>query len=305
MSADVARALAEVRVLGRSPLAAYLRVNEAVWRRLPRWMTDLRPVTSYGRLLHALVLAHGHRRMYLGTFFFRNRPELELIRRLSAQRSAEKGQVRLAVVGCSNGAEVYSIAWAVRSTDAALNLVVNAVDISADAVEAGRQGVYSLGVSSFVQEPIFERTTPEEMQQMFDADRDVARVRPWLKEGISWHVGDAGDRRLAQALGPHDIVVANRFLCHKEPAEAEALLREIARWVAPGGYLFVSGVDLDVRARVAKSLGWKPVIDSLREIHEGDPSVRLSWPTKYWGLEPLDTGRPDCLLRYAAAFQLG
>jgi 2-polyprenyl-3-methyl-5-hydroxy-6-metoxy-1,4-benzoquinol methylase len=79
--------------------------------------------------------------------------------------------------------------------------------------------------------------------------------------------------------------VANRFLCHMEPAAAERCLRNIARLVKPGGYLFVSGVDLDVRTRVARGMGWKPVMDLIREIHEGDPSSRDGWPVDYTGLE--------------------
>jgi hypothetical protein len=36
-----------------------------------------------------------------------------------------------------------------------------------------------------------------------------------------------------------------------EPATAERILRNVSRVLKPGGYLFVSGVDLDVRIRVA------------------------------------------------------
>ena len=54
---------------------------------------------------------------------------------------------------------------------------------------------------------------------------------------------------------------------------------------APGGFLFVSGVDLDVRTKVAADLGWKPCLELLEEMHEGDSSLRTSWPCKYWGLE--------------------
>ena len=42
----------------------------------------------------------------------------------------------------------------------------------------------------------------------------------------------------------------------------------------PGGYLFVSGVGLDVRTKVALDLGWEPVMELIAEIHDGDPSVR-------------------------------
>jgi len=47
-------------------------------------------------------------------------------------------------------------------------------------------------------------------------------------------------------------------------------MRNIARLVKAGGHLFVSGVDPEVRTRVARSLGWKPIGDLLRETHEGD-----------------------------------
>ena len=53
-------------------------------------------------------------------------------------------------------------------------------------------------------------------------------------------------------------MVANRFLCHMQPAEAETCLRRLAGLVNPGGYLFVSGVDLEVRTKVARECGCGP-----------------------------------------------
>jgi hypothetical protein len=78
----------------------------------------------------------------------------------------------------------------------------------------------------------------------------------------------------------------------------------MARMVTPGGYLFATGVDLDVRARVARDLGWHPVLELIEEIHEGDPSVRRDWPCAWWGLEPLNKERADWQMRYASAFRL-
>ncbi|HET6413617.1 MAG TPA: CheR family methyltransferase [Anaeromyxobacter sp.] len=295
---------ARARVFGGTPMGRYLRINEAVWARLPPKIRTLRPVESYGRLLHALVLAHGRREMFHGTFFFRNRPELELICRLAVQRGTTGEQVKLAVVGCSNGAEVYSIGWTIRSAHPSLNLLVNAVDISPEVIQSARDGVYPLGVDRLVREAVLARVTPEEMDRMFEVAGGVARIRPWLKEGIAWHQADAADPRLAVSLGLQDIVIANRLLCHLEPAVADRVLRAIARLVAPGGYLFVSGVDLDVRMAVAESLRWSPVLESMRELHEGDISLRLGWPTKYWGLEPFDAKRSDWQRRYASVFQV-
>jgi hypothetical protein len=73
--------------------------------------------------------------------------------------------------------------------------------------------------------------------------------------------------------------------------------------VKPGGYLFVAGVDLDVRERVARDLRWRPIPELIEEVHDGDPSVRRDWPLAWWGLEPLDVTRHDWQMRYAAVFQ--
>src|SRR5712671_4822526 len=74
--------------------------------------------------------------------------------------------------------------------------------------------------------------------QMFDWDGDQARVKPWLREGITWQLGDTSSPELIHVLGPQDIVVSNNFLCHMEPLVAENCLRNIAGVVDRGGYLF-------------------------------------------------------------------
>jgi SAM-dependent methyltransferase len=147
--------------------------------------------------------------------------------------------------------------------------------------------------------------TAAEVESMFEVEGDEANVKPRLKEGIRWLRGDAGDPQLLNTLGSQDIVVANRFLCHMHPAAAEKCLRNIAYLVKPGGYLFVSGIDLDVRSKVALAMGWEPVTELIRETHDGDASIRRGWPLEYWGLEPFDDRRPDWQIRYASVFKIG
>jgi hypothetical protein len=43
----------------------------------------------------------------------------------------------------------------------------------------------------------------------------------------------------------------------------------------------------------------------LKDVHEGDATLTVSWPFKYWGVEPFDKSRPDWRIRYASVFQLG
>jgi mannose-6-phosphate isomerase-like protein (cupin superfamily)/SAM-dependent methyltransferase len=291
------------KIFGKRLINFYLKVNGILWRKLPASFSNLWPVRSYGNLLHTLARRHGVRAQAPSTYFLRNRPQLELIRRL-IERRAETDPLRVAVLGCSTGVEAYSIAWRIRSARPDLKLTLHAMDISKQAVEFGECGKYSLAAPELTDSDVFERMKEAEMMDLFDRDGDVVRVKSWIKEAIKWQVGDAADPEIIDALGQQDIVTANNFLCHMPPAMAERCLRNIARLVRPYGYLFVSGIDLDVRARVAADLEWLPVEELIEEIHEGDPCNRKLWPYYYVGLEPLNKKRKDWKRRYAAVFQV-
>jgi chemotaxis methyl-accepting protein methylase len=92
--------------------------------------------------VNALVRRHADRTQYLGTFFLRNKPELELMRRLVDGR-AFGSTLNIAVLACSKGAEVYSISWTLRSARPHLKLAIRAVDISQEIVEFVQKGVHS------------------------------------------------------------------------------------------------------------------------------------------------------------------
>lgn len=296
--------LVRLRVFGKSPVGGYLRLNQYAWNLLPSSLTALGPIRIYGNFLHALARVQVNRAQAFSTYFIRNRAELELIRRLLDQKS-EGDTLRVAVLGCSTGAEAYSVAWRIRSARPDLKLVLHAVDISRQAVEFAERGVYSFANPQLTDTLVCSAMTAAEMEDMLQRDGDAVTVRSWIKEGIDWHVGDAGDPEIVDALGHQDMVVANNFLCHMDAPEAERCLRNIARLVTPHGYLFVSGVDLDVRAKVASDLGWQPVQELLEEVHEGDRAFGSRWPCHYAALEPLNRKRRDWRLRYAAAYQVG
>jgi chemotaxis methyl-accepting protein methylase len=333
MSASVEQNVRTIRLrdstILRQYVRAYLFQSRRIWNHLPAFFRRLPPGRAYGRHLNALVCRYGERKQNHSTFFLRNRPELVLMHRLLDQE-APGSSVDITVVACSKGAEVYSILWALRSARPDLKISMRAVDISQEIVDFAAKGVYSLnsgdGMKGLDQERItqtgdvtwkdqpfcrdrpvsmFDRMTDEEVKAMFEVAGDQARVKPWLKEGVAWLRGDASDPIFVSVLGPQDIVVANRFLCHMEPTAAAECLRNIARLVRPGGYLFVSGVDLDVRTRVAQDLGWRPVTDMMKEVHEGDDSLTQAWPMDYWGVEPFCSNLPDWRIRFASVFQIG
>src|SRR5262249_51605269 len=292
-----------LRVRTRSPVNLYIRLSSWLWNRLPAKLRNTMPLRWYATKLHKLICRRANRRQFTGTFFLRNRPELELMRRLAGQKPI-RSTLNIAVLGCSIGAEIYSILSTIRGARPDLNVRLCAVDNSAEVLKVAEEAFYTNSTCDFVGSSIFERITEAEFGEMFEGDRREARTRSWLREGISWHLRDAGDAGLMRAVGPQDMVVASNFLCHMAPSEAENCLRNLSSIVKPEGYLFVTGIDLDVRAKVARELRWRPIPELIEEIHDGDPCMRQDWPCKWWGLEPLDTKRDDWRMRYAAVFQL-
>jgi len=289
-------------LFGKHPAGVFFQLNKRIWEIIPSDVRNSYHIRAYGAWLQGLARLVATRRQYFRTFFLRNRPALELMRRLADERP--KGStLRIAVFGCSIGAEVYSILWTIRLARPDLKVLVRAVDISQEILNFAKKGIYAPDTCELVDALIFERLTAHEMQEMFDWEGDHATVKSWLREGITWQLADASSLELTDVLGPQDIVVANNFLCHMEPVVAENCLRNIAGLVDRGGCLFVSGVDLEVRAKLARELGWRPIPELLEQIHDGDPELRGGWPLDWWGLEPLNRRRCDWQLRYAAAFQ--
>jgi chemotaxis methyl-accepting protein methylase len=203
--------------LRRDIRSLYLSAARSIWGRIPGWL-HVPPAYWYGLHLHRLVRRFAQRHQNHSTFFFRNRPELELLRRL-ADRASRGSHLAISVLACSKGAEVYSIAWTLRSTRPDLKLHLHAVDIAPDIVEFAKAGgVYSLksfheGLANRdtltrnthkdqVAYSIVERMTEHERSSMFEVEGDVARIKPWLKEGITWNCMSADDPDLATALGP-------------------------------------------------------------------------------------------------------
>jgi chemotaxis methyl-accepting protein methylase len=99
-------------------------------------------VRTYGVWLQSLVRLVETRLQYFGTFFFRNRPALELMRRM-ADEKAEGSTLKIAVLACSAGAEVYSILWTIRSARPDLKVMMCAVDISREILNFAEKGIYT------------------------------------------------------------------------------------------------------------------------------------------------------------------
>lgn len=270
---------------------------EAAWCRLPNSIR----LSKYTRPVAELAYSHVCRVQHrmpdaLYTRFLRNRPQLETISDI-AMRYQQPRPLRLAVLGCSKGAELYSILHVLNRRCPELEISAVGLDISEDAVAQAAKGTYGLHDHEVA------GLSGAEMEALFLREKDCLRVHERLRRGVQWITGDASAPNLMAIIGPQDIVVANNFLVHLSDELAEQCFRNIVGLVTLGGYVCTWGMNLNLRTRLVRELGLVPVLSRIEKIHNADERAREVWPWQYWGLEPLDRSRPDWRLRYATIFQ--
>jgi chemotaxis protein methyltransferase CheR len=198
-------------------------------------------------------------------------------------------------MGCSTGAEVYSLLWYLRS--ARPNFQISA--IGADVID-GFVAKASSGVYSPEDEELLWLSNPI-LESFFDHVGGALRVKDWIRKDIRWTVADAMDPKLLDELGPTDLLLANNFLGAMSDEQAEACMENLLRLVSPGGYFVFNG-NLDVKTRFAKKHALVPVDERIEAIHFGDP-LRLGWPWTYFASEPIDKSRPDWQTRYSVVLR--
>jgi len=229
------------------------------------------------------------------TRFFRNLPQLEVVRDLVLERHTG-APVKIVSVGCSTGADLYSILWLVRTAQPTQAVQALGIDLVEECVQAASLGVYPFRVIEVA--AVSENSHPG----LFTKEGKTLVVQGWLRETVTWTVGNAFSPDLAARFGVHDVVFANNFLFQMPPDRAESCLRNLTQLVAPNGYLVVSGVDLELRSRVMGELGYVAVTTRWEEIHAAE-DVHNAWPLRFWGLEPIDKTRPDSPACYTTVFQ--
>lgn len=147
----------------------------------------------------------------------------------------------IAVIGCSNGSEPYSIASVLKTRRPDVSFEIKAFDINEEWLEMGR-GAW------FPQENVYnnEKLTAEFVETTFDEKDNLF----WVKEDIARYVqfayANALDPNLKEIVGEADIVYAQHFLYHLPTRKSMDALRNVCTLMRPRGALFIDGIDLDV-----------------------------------------------------------
>jgi chemotaxis protein methyltransferase CheR len=271
------------------------RVIERFWNGLPLRVRSWKYTQDLGRRIHRRACRVQPRGGGCFTRFFRNAPQLELIRDLVLERPPEV-PVKIASLGCSTGAELYSLLWLIRRARPRQAIQALGIDSDEECIQAASRGVYPFRVIEVA------RISETSHEGLVTKAGKTLVVQDWVSKEVTWAVGDACSPDLAARVGLHDVVIANNFLFQMSAEPAAACVRNLAQLVAPNGYLVVSGADLDVRSRVLGELGFAPVTVRWEAIHAAE-DVHAAWPLRFWGLEPIDRTRPDWAARYATVFR--
>ena len=276
------------------------KVIALLWSRLPATVRSWRATRLLGRSIHRRACRSQPRSGSDGTAnftrFFRNMPQLELLRDLALEVRVG-APLRIAVLGCSTGAELYSAVWVIRTARPEQDIEAIGVDVSEPSIHVAAKGVYPLRAPEILGLPATS------YESLFTREGENLRVQEWLKKGITWWVGDVCSCDLEAHFGLYAVVFANNFLFHMSADRATSCLRNIAGLVAPAGYLFAGGVDLDVRSATLRDLGFTPVTARLEDIYTAEDGLLTAWPFQFWGLEPMDRRRQDWPQRYTTVFR--
>jgi chemotaxis methyl-accepting protein methylase len=283
-----------------SPLVRKIGVaGETIWQSFPLESRRRLPLRSVGKVIHTLSARFSSRQQSTSTWFLRNLPLLQTLCQLISSRDSSQ-PLRLCSIGCSTGAELYSLLWLLRKAEPKLNLLPVGIDQSPSVVERAKLGTYGR------QGPELRDLDDEFLSDMFEQAGSEWKIKNWIGQGVQWIVGDATSSELRARIGPQDVVLANNFLVHMQKPDAEACLTDLLDLTKEGALLVCRGVDLDVRRKIVRKFNLTPIATRLEEIHNANPErdAPHGWPWRYWSLEPFDKSRKDWVERYATIFRV-
>jgi len=220
---------------------------ETLHRRLPACLRVLRATSlAHARLVlqrQPHLAPEAVDALVIGvTSFFRDPAVFDTLRRLVlpdliADSRARRRPLRVWSAGCSDGAELYSVAMLLSEfggagDDCGVGIELLGTDCRPNAVAAAAEGVYDPAAVAGV--------PPELLQRHFDFDGARYRVNGALRAATQWKVADvlrAGDA----PPGSFDLVLCRNVVIYLQPSATASAWSLLTRSLRPGGGVLVAG----------------------------------------------------------------
>jgi SAM-dependent methyltransferase len=237
------------------------------------------------------------------TRFFRNPIQLDVLLGEIARDPASRGRtLRVAVHACSTGAEPYTLA--IEAARRSIPLVIEAFDRDPRYVASARRGMYRRA-------DVDAAAAGGDLASYFEsAGEGALRVAATLRRAMRFALADIRSDADVDREGLYDVVLCQNVLIHFDTAAQLDVAKRLARAVRPGGWLVVAGRSPEV-APVLREIGFIPIVDRCREIHEAwterrrpfDEAVARGVDPPYWALGPFDPGAEDAAFRFGTIFR--
>lgn len=206
--------------------------------------------------------------------------------------------IRIVVIGCSTGAEPYTVSSALLERWPRLAFTIDAYDVDADVLAIACGGTYS--IHTVHANPLVTATF---VHNTFEQEGDRLVVKPEIAGRVRYDLADALSPDIRLQIPLADIVMAQNVMCNLRRPLARRLFGNIAALLKPRSALFIDGMDLDMRERCTRMHGLVPLVYELQRIHEEARLVRGErYPHYATGLEPFSLRPRNHERRYSTIF---
>ena len=204
--------------------------------------------------------------------------------------------LRIFSIGCSIGAEAYTVASYLSNRHPNLEFQIDCFDIDEKVIRTASEALFDPETEVFNKKTV----TDEFVKSTFDIEDRGYRIRSDIRRHLNFHVANILDDDVVERFGRADLIFAQNLLFHLEPKAAEIAFGNICRLLGDRSAVYIDGTDIPIRQRLSVTYGLRPLEAKIEEIHNEARWARaVGYPYHYWGLEPFSAAKRDWKRRYA------
>jgi chemotaxis protein methyltransferase WspC len=232
------------------------------------------------------------------TWFFRHREALLALARFAGQQVFGNAEPTLRILSlpCSTGEEPYSIAMALL--DAGIpphRFHVDAIDVSARALERARAGVY--GDNAFRGQPLDFR---ERYFMPLPGGQTAYRLHEKVRSQVRLLTGNLIDPSLLQDAAPYHFVFCRNLLIYFDPDTQCRAIETLRRLTRPDGMIFVGPAEASLLTREGMASAAVPLAFAFHAQPVRAPAAPATPAAPNFGDSPPVTGEAGTRLAASA-----
>ncbi len=166
------------------------------------------------------------------TWFFRDRLPFEL---LAEEAQKKRGEIRILSAPCATGEEPYSIAMALI-LKSIRDFQIDAIDISARAIEQAESGVYT--------HHSFREDNKEIRDIFFTQKKNNWQISDSVRSKVHFSQGNLCAQNSYAVMPEYDFIFCRNLMIYLLPQARERLLKNLCNHLRPGGLLFTGHSEL-------------------------------------------------------------